>query len=276
MGDEGDSSQSFDAGQDSTDESSVVVTNFRVRNHSTLSNDSSNSPAQKKSKSDFSTLAGQSLNLVGWFEVTLIKEFDKKRIGRATTDLFTEKIRELRTSIRSLQRTNFPAVTNTISPPASLVAEFACVVSEKERTIVELERTIAGIQENGVRASYSAVASATAGVPTAAVTAQNLTGRPSRVRAASTKRRNPSLARSKSRMAARKKAVDKVRAASPEMVYRIKTGDQAKAHKAKNDLWTEVCKKTKVPKIVAPPTKSGDLVLKPQNRESIDILAAMA
>lgn len=69
--------------------------------------------------------------------------------------------------------------------------------------------------------------------------------------------------------------MDKVRATSPMAVFRVKAGDAVAALKFKNELWTEVCKETKVLKIIAVPTRSGDLVLKP-NKESTDILAAMA
>lgn len=42
--------------------------------------------------------------------------------------------------------------------------------------------------------------------------------------------------------------------------------------KAKKELWTEIAKKLKTPKIVAITARSGKIILKPQDKETADIL----
>lgn len=274
----------------SHDESLIVDTpvqdiNPRVRHHSSLSQDSSNSPEAKKARAEVSALFYQSINLVGWLDETILRN---KRMAKGTVEAIAAKLKELRTNIKATEKavalsvrkvSPIPSSSNELT--SSLVDEFARVVSEKERSIVHLEMEIANLKAVRPQASYADVVGTYGedGPPPSG----NRGRQPSNREASMKGKKKPmdrsksrTIARSRSRLAARKSALDKVRATSPTTVFRIKTGDVSGAIKAKNELWTEVCKKTKVPKIVAVPTRSGDLVLKPQNKESTDILAAMA
>lgn len=270
----------------STFEDNGESLNSRIRHHSAISD--SVSPETNKRKvprSEVSVLTSTALNTVGWLEETIIREKDKKRLGVATTELIMGKIKSLKTQIGSFERAVSavnvsPVVSDTFGATAALVDEFARVVAIKERRIVELEGIIDRTNVVPIQPTYANVA----GVSASQVVDAPTMGRRSRGQAPPSKKRNTSKvrsksradARSKSRIAARTVALSKMRAESPKPVFRIKVGDQVKALKAKNELWSEVCRKTKTPKIVALSTKSGDLVLKPQNRESTDILAAMA
>lgn len=90
-------------------EDNMETSNPRIRHHSAISG--SNSPEANKRKvprSDISVLTGTALNTVGRLENTILREGEKKRIGKATTDLIMGKIKFLRPQIGSIERAAAP------------------------------------------------------------------------------------------------------------------------------------------------------------------------
>lgn len=69
-------------GDSSFNDRTIQGTNSRIRHHSSLSLDSSNSPDAKKSGAEISAVSGQSLSMVGWLEETILIEQEKKRIAK--------------------------------------------------------------------------------------------------------------------------------------------------------------------------------------------------
>lgn len=90
------------------------------------------------------------------------------------------------------------------------------------------------------------------------------------------KRSKKEKARSISRIKKGKEKLDKIRGTSPSLAFFMTPSPGVSVEQTKKDLWTEIIKRTKTPKIVAITAKSGKVVLKPQDRETADILRCIA
>lgn len=259
------------------------------------SSGSDGSPDPKKVKPDLSVLLAQSQNIIGWIAETLNREYDKKKIGKATADLFDVKIKDLRVKITKAEKiaADPRSIGSKVNPVevsqnsiSTLAEEFAKIVANKEKEIVGLETELKNLkaspqsqlpapvsQRDSTGPTYSGVLS---GSVAAAHLGTSVNGtRPNRSRSRSAKGpKSRADARSKSRLAVRKKKLIETREASPEQAYRIKADNDFA--NVKKDLWKEVTKRSKQPKIVAIQGKNGDLIVKPQDKESADILRAIS
>lgn len=262
--------------------------NKRTRTSTSSTSSPDQHSSKKKPKSDLSVITSQSLSIIGWLNETITREADKKKLAKSTVELLFSNLKTLRTLIVSTETAASPVVPSVSEGPSlevnispAIVDEFARVISLKERQIVELEGEIVRLNSLGPATSNAQpnVASAPLSYRNAVLDRPNVrqsrgdttARRPNNV----SRTKSSSKNRSVSRLTSRNKLIKANRDVSPQPTFRLTSGSQ-NLPKARNELWLEVTKRMKNPKLVTIQSKSGDLVIKPQNRESHDMLKAIA
>lgn len=89
-------------------------------------------------------------------------------------------------------------------------------------------------------------------------------------------RQKSATARSKSRATKNASKIASGKGAQPPPAFIITPSAEKSAAQCKDSIWKEVTRATKAPKIIAISGATGKVVLKPQNKESTDILKALS
>lgn len=91
-----------------------------------------------------------------------------------------------------------------------------------------------------------------------------------------TNKETKASARSKSRIKKGKETIGASRTADPTPAFFLENGENETLTQAKARLWSQILKKTRAPKLQLVNARSGKLVLKPQDKDTTDILKSLA
>lgn len=149
------------------------------------------------------------------------------------------------------------------SYPGDIVERFSIMLAQKDAKIDELIGKLASSEKTNTIAQTQATGSSSF----AAVTGRSRSA---------TKKRNTEAARSKSRIDRRSKVLSSNRDKSPPTAFVFTPSENVTTQAAKEEIWSLVTKVTKCPKFQSVKARSGKLVLKPQNKETEDILKNIA
>lgn len=213
--------------------------------------------------------ASQIQNTVSWLLHTLGLEVLKKSVMDVNIKRnILEKLNTLSNANAQLQAYSARQEESRLNI-SHIIADFTNIIGEKERTITELQSKLAKLTtttedpDNQGLPLYSDITNKSQ----ASVTRR---GR----EPASSKR--ISAARSKSRITKRTMVLAKQREASPPPVFIFTPSDDKTTEVARTEIWKEVSKATKTPKIQTIAARNGKLILKPHNRETADVLKNIA
>lgn len=215
--------------------------------------------------------------VTGWIAHTLNAETTKKT--PISVDTKREKVEELQTLVSSIS-TSYSALEARLDEsrlvPPTMVKSFAQTLAERDAAF---DVRLADYIETHLP-QFSKLTSPATPVDTFAEKVKARTSRSNAASAdASGSSRQPAdaAARSKARSKSRaKKGLEKLatsRAVSPAFVL-ANTADKS-ASTAQAELWAEVSKRSRAPKVLSLRSRNGNIILKPQDKETNDVLKAI-
>lgn len=148
-----------------------------------------------------------------------------------------------------------------------IISKFTTIITVKETKIAQLQSELATKIDMP----------ATNKIPVkSTLNYAEITKDPNRARPRNKSNNRSVAARSRSRINKRISILAEKRVSTPEKAYIFTPSEDFPALEAKKEVWNLVTKATRTPKIKSVTARNGNIILKPQDRESADILRSIA